>query len=189
MNTKAKERSSNIELMRILAMLMIIMGHYVVHSDLIACINDTPPMSFHALFVSIEGMWGKTAINCFVMITGYFMCTSHITIRKFLKLLLEIEFYNVALMLIFMATGYEFFSFKGILHHINPITSVFDLFVSCYLLFFLFIPFLNILIHNMNRKQHGALVMLLLFIYTFLGTIPYITVKYNYVSWFIVIYL
>lgn len=38
----------------------------------------------------ILDMWRWTGIDCFVLITGYFMCKSHITLRKYLKLLLEV---------------------------------------------------------------------------------------------------
>ena len=61
-------------------------------------------------------------------------------------------------------------------------------FVSCYILFFLFIPFLNILVGHMTRREHLLLVALLLFIYTVMGTIPLFTVTMNYVSWFCTLY-
>ena len=55
-------------------------------------------------------------------------------------------------------------------------------------MFFLTIPFLNILIRNMNQKQHFELVALLCFIYVILGTTPKISVDMNYVTWYIVLY-
>lgn len=72
--------------MRIVLMLVIIAHHLVVNSGLIDAIA---PGAFDAktLFVVLFGMWGKAAINAFVMITGYFMCTSQLTRRKMLKLL------------------------------------------------------------------------------------------------------
>ena len=46
--------------------------------------------------------WGrKTGINCFVLITGYFMCQSQASMRKFLKLVLEVEFYKLLFCLVF----------------------------------------------------------------------------------------
>lgn len=41
------------------------------------------------------GGWGKTTINAYVLITGYFMCKSQMTWRKLAKLVLEIKFYDV----------------------------------------------------------------------------------------------
>ena len=86
-----KIRRSNLELYRIIVMLLIVAHHYVVNSGLIDVMEENP-LSSKSLYLYMIGMWGKTGINCFVLITGYFMCRSHITLRKFLKLFLEIMF-------------------------------------------------------------------------------------------------
>lgn len=123
------------------------------------------------------------------MITGYFMCKWQIiTWRKFLKLLLEVEFYKITIYAIFLLSGYETFSIVGCIKSIIPILDIKDGFVSCFLAFYLYIPFLNILISNMDRKQHGLLVLLCLFIYTLHRTLPMMSVAMNYVSWFCVLY-
>ena len=80
-----KHRDSNIELYRILVMLLIVAHHYVVNSGLIYDMNNVA-ISSRNVYFSLFGMWGKIGINCFVLITGYYMCTSKITLYKFLKL-------------------------------------------------------------------------------------------------------
>lgn len=186
--TKRKQRNTNLELFRIIVMLLVISHHYVVNSGLTDLINDSP-LSANSIFLLLFGAWGKTTINCFVLITGYFMCKSKITVEKFLKLLLELEFYKIVIYLIFNLTGYEHFSFSGMLSAILPLSSVKSNFSGCYLLFYLFIPFLNILIQNLNQKMHGRLILICVFIYSILGTIPRVEVNMNYVSWFIILYL
>ena len=94
-NRLQKHRDSNLELFRIITMLLIVAHHYVVNSGLTA--EDGPilssPTSTHSLFLVLFGAWGKIGINCFVMITGYFMCKSKITAKKFVKLIGEWFFY------------------------------------------------------------------------------------------------
>lgn len=68
-----KERESGIELLRIVAMLMIIAHHFVNNSG-ISHLYDYSHPSWRMFFLVVWGMWGKTAINAFVLITGYFMC-------------------------------------------------------------------------------------------------------------------
>ena len=80
-------RSSNIELFRILSMLMIVAHHYVVNSGLMSCIDAQNVLHFQDYFLLLFGWGGKTGINCFVLITGYFMCTSAITKKKFFNFL------------------------------------------------------------------------------------------------------
>ena len=186
-----KVRNSNLELYRIIVMLLIIAHHYVVNSGLIGkggpiYLNPTAPRS---LFLLLFGAWGKTGINCFVLITGYFMCKSNITLKKFLKLLLEVMFYRIVISSIFWFFSYEPFTLKGLINILLPIKKVATGFTPTYLLFFLFIPFLNILINNMNEKKHLLLLCLVSFMYIFLGTFPFFSVTMNYVSWFIVLYI
>ena len=190
---QSSSRSSNLELFRIITMLLIVAHHYVVNSGL--TLVDGPmyanPTSWKALFLFVFGAWGKIGINCFVLITGYFMCTSHITVKKYLKLLIEIIFYKLVIYFIFLLSGYEPFSVKGFISAVLPITDVAQGFTSCFLLFYLCIPFLNILIEHLNEKQHLYLLLLLSFIYIFFGTfrVMGMGVDMNYVSWFMVIYL
>lgn len=183
-----KVRSSNLELYRIIVMLLIVMHHYVVNSGLMN-IMEASPLSSKSIFLYLCGMWGKIGINCFVLITGYFMCKSEITLWKFLKLLLEIEFYNISIYLVFVVFGYVDFSIKTFLWTVMPIKSISDGFTSCYLAFFLFIPFLNVLVNNISKKQHQLLLFLLLSIYSILYFLPYIRVIYNYVTWFCILFI
>lgn len=182
-----KIRRSNLELYRIIVMLLIVAHHYVVNSGLTDVMEENP-FSSKSLYLYMFGMWGKTGINCFVLITGYFMCRSHITLRKFLKLFLEIMFYKIVIWAIFVGTGYESFSIKFMLMELSSIVSIADRFISCFLIFYLFIPFLNILVNNMDKRKHACLLALCLFTYTALGTLPKLHVAFNYVTWFSILY-
>ncbi len=182
-----KQRNSNLELYRIIVMLLIVAHHYVVNSGIIGEIYKNP-IEGKSIFLFLYGAWGKTGINCFMLITGYFMCKSKITVQKFMKLFLEIEFYKITFYLIFLITGYESFSVMGLLKAVWPVWGAKSGFVSCFLIFYLTIPFLNALIHNINEKMHIRLVLLCIFVYTIMGTLPKFSVSMNYISWFIVLY-
>lgn len=186
---ESKVRSSNLELYRIIVMLLIVAHHYVVNSGLMDASGPiySNIMSGRTLFYLLFGAWGKTGINCFVLITGYFMCKSQITVKKFVKLLAEVMFYRIVIWMIFFLSGYEMFSVSGFVKMILPVLSVRTDFIGCYLIFFLFIPFLNTLIHNLNKKKHGLLLGLCAFTYIFFGTLHRVTM--NYVSWFMVLYV
>ena len=91
--SNSKMRDSNIELFRIISMILIVAHHYVVNSGLT---GNGPvfenPWSPASLFLLIWGAFGKIGINCFVLITGYFMCLSNISVKKFVKLFFEVMF-------------------------------------------------------------------------------------------------
>lgn len=102
-------RNSNIELFRIISMLVIVAHHYVANSGVINEIVGITEPQLKDYFLLIWGWGGKTGINCFVLITGYFMCKSQITAEKFIKLLAEVEFYNIIIYAVFCLTGYTTF--------------------------------------------------------------------------------
>lgn len=183
-----KVRNSNLELYRIIVMLSIVAHHYVVNSGLMT-LMDADPLNPKSIFLYMVGMWGKTGINCFVLITGYFMCKSEITLRKFLKLLLEIEFYNIVIHLIFVASGYIDFSPSAFLWLLFPIHNISGGFIDCYMVFFLFIPFLNVLIRHLNRSQHITLIMLCVGIYSLFNWLPGVEVGSNDSIWFCILYI
>ena len=116
------------------------------------------------------------------------MCKSDITVRKYIKLIGERYFYSILFFLLFLLVGYSQFSAKDALKVIFPFFTVENNFMGCYLLFYLFIPFLNKLIGVMSEKEHKILIGLSLFVYTILPTFAMATVSFNYVTWFIVLY-
>lgn len=183
-------RSSNLELYRIVCMLMIVAHHYVVNSGVMAATGPIGenPHAANSLFMMLFGAWGKTGINCFLMITGYFMCTGKITIRKFIKLMGQIYLYKLCIYSLLLVAGYETLSVVRLVKVLMPTWDIRDNFIGCFIWFWLSIPFLNVMVQNMNKRQHELLLILLLFIYTLLGSIPSFIVTFNYVTWFGVVY-
>lgn len=179
-----RKRDSNLELFRIVVMLLIVAHHYVVNSEVLELMKSDD-LNLHSAFFYIFGAWGKTGINCFVLITGYFMCTSKITWQKFIKLYLEIKFYYFLILVFFVYFGYSSFRLQELIN-ILPFTKIGDSFINAFMAFYLFIPFLNILVGNMTRKKHLCLTLLLLWVYTILGMAGMVT--YNYLSWFVTLF-
>lgn len=185
------ERDSNLELFRIITMLLIVAHHYVVNSGLISEGGPiySSPLSIKSWVFLMFGAWGKPGINCFLLITGYYMCCSRISLKKFCKLLFQILFYNTVIACIFWLSGYSAINLKAIAKTILPVNSLSRNFTGCFLVFYLCIPFINALIQHISEKQHQLLIMLFIFMYVILGSNLLGKVEMNYVSWFAVVYL
>lgn len=176
------------ELYRIIVMLLIVAGHYVFNSGLVGHM-DKYLLSANTTYFCLFGAWGKTGINCFVLITGYFMCKSQISLIKFLKLFIQVITYNFVILTIFLLCGYTPFGVLSMIYEAIPLRNITDGFTSCFIIFYLCIPFLNVLLNNITKRQHQWLILLLLFIYTIHGSVPKLmSVSMNYVSWFSVLY-
>lgn len=185
-NTKTV-RSSNLELYRIIVMLLIVAHHYVVNSGLMDMIAENP-LTPTGITMLLFGAWGKTGINCFVMITGWFMCKSRFSWQKLLRLYVQITVYAVAIYGIFCLTGHQSFHPVTAALKFFPVKSLSDGFVSCFLVFYLLVPFLNILVENMNKRSHATLLVILLTVFTILPTFPAFGLRFNYVEWFCTLY-
>lgn len=182
------QRQSNNELFRIVLMLGIIAHHFVVNSGLLGMMSPTLEHG-NDVYLWLFGMWGKIGINCFVLITGYFMCSSSFTWKKFIKLVCEIEFYKILIYLGFILAGRENISGTRLFQLLSPVTDLTTEFISGYLVMFLLVPFMNVLIQNMSKYQHLSLIALSLLFFTIWDQFPSVVIPMGYPIWFCVIYI
>ncbi len=85
------------------------------------------------------------------------MCEHNITAKKFAKLVFEWLFYKYVFMAIFFIAGYQKYTLLSFIKALIPITEIDKNFTACFLVFYLLIPFLNILIRNISKRQHFLL--------------------------------
>ena len=77
-STKSKkDRISNFEILRILSIFMIILHHYVLNTE---AINTARSLNYYISHFFYIG--GKLGVNCFVLISGYFLVNKQISIKK-----------------------------------------------------------------------------------------------------------
>ena len=148
-------RNSNIELLRIVAMLAIVAHHYVVNSTVMYLFDQILPTT-NSIFLQLWGMWGKTAINVFVVITGYFMCQRKLTAKRYLKILLEIVFYSWIMWLVLAVCGYETLSWTGALKRLfcySILTNQDGGFVPAFMWMFLLISAINLYLYAALRQN------------------------------------
>ena len=183
------KRDSNLELMRIVLMLAIVAHHMAVNSGFFYSMSPTD-LSAQAFFIKIWGMWGKTAINSFVLITGWFMCTSRLTWKKYVRLLAQVYFWGIvvwlALCVIYRAWP-ELDDFVTIV--IAPLKYINGSFVASFLAMYLMIPFLNRLVGSLDRDAHLRLLALLLLIHTVATTFLDAPKAFSEFAWLCSVYL
>lgn len=86
-----KKRNINIEVLRIISMLMIVYHHFSVHSDW----NFPQSFSKRAYLVESVGNFGKIGVIIFVLITGYFSAGQTLKLKKILRLSNNVRFYTL----------------------------------------------------------------------------------------------
>ncbi len=183
-----KVRQSNFELLRIIAMIIIIAHHYVVNSGL-TDLYDFDHITSNMIFLQFAGFGGKMAINAFVLLSAYFMCQQSLIWGKVLKLMGEIYFYNIVIYLLFLIFGVSDISLKNIYDVITgPFSGVEKGFSGSFMAFYVLVPFLNYILPAITQKLHIKLICYLLFIYTFLATFVHNTAAWSHIWWYVTLY-
>lgn len=163
------KRSSNIELLRIVFMLMIVLHHYCVNSGLTEIMrwDEITPNMILIQFMSIGG---KVGVNGFFLISGYFMIHKLASIQKTVKLLFEVLFYNIVVFLFFLAIGVEY-TRSEILECFVPILfSIPASFIGNYLLIYILSPIINKGLKALSYKEFNILLIVLVVFYSILQT-------------------
>lgn len=162
MNNK---RNSNIEILRLISMLIIVISHYIVHSSADVRLL---PLSFNKFLLSLN--IGNIGTVLFMLISGYYLIDSkNIKLSKIVKLWLQVLFYSLGIYLIFILTNNQPFIFKDLIKYISPISSNIYWFMTVYIIIYLFHSYLNILLTKLSKKEYHKLIIMLLFIFSLLG--------------------
>ncbi|MGN1106719.1 MAG: acyltransferase [Huintestinicola sp.] len=155
MEKSKKLRDSNIELCRIIAMLLIIAHHFVVHGGGLR----TPQYSINWIAAFVQP-GGKICFDTFIAISCWFLADQKFRADRFVKLYLETIFYSVvtAIIATFLGvqlSGVEWFS------ALLPITGGVQGYVQTYIAFYLMVPFLSKISANITKNQNKFAVLLL----------------------------
>ena len=161
-----QQRDSSIELLRIIAMLMIVLHHYSVHGGFSLEENNFM-LNGYILSVVTLGEW---AVNIFILIYGYFSVTSQFNIKRIIRLYAQVWFYSAVLFAAYTLWNREL-HIGFALRAVTPIISDQYWFFSKYILLCMLMPFINTFIQNMSREKHRMLIALLTFVWCILPSV------------------
>ena len=152
-------RQSNFELLRIIAMIMIVASHwgwgmYGVNAQ------GSDNIYFYNMFRS----FGQVGVDIFIFISGYFLVNSKFKISSVIRLSLEVIFYALVLLffnMIFDLNTSVVYTFSTFFKAVFFLFGGGYWFINTYILFYLIHPFLNLLISKITQSQ---LLLLLCFL-------------------------
>ena len=168
MNTNT--RNYSLDLLRILATFMVV----VLHVQLFGGLLEKQPFALSFLPTIILESFCIVAVNCFVLITGFFMIHKEMNWRKLLSLGLEIAVISWIIFIISTICGLRA-SLKELVQHIFPTLSGCHWFISSYIMLYILSPWLNKLILSLTRKECLFLAGLLFALFSVWGSNPKIS--------------
>ena len=190
-----KKRQANFELLRIIAMYMVVIQHYLNHYAG-SMFFDLKASGLTITAVVLDSFC-IVAVNAYVLLSGYFLSERPFSLRRLVCLILQVLFYTILIPVLLAFLGA--ISFSEILDPYHVWNSLFPVqsghywFVSAYVVMALFSPFLNAALDKLEKKQlELALAGLLVFFCAgkSLSPLQFATDRYGYdFGWFLVLYL
>lgn len=151
-----KKRQVNFELLRILCMYMIVIGHCLFHGRVTAKLGYGTTNYFLSYLIQ---SFSVVHVNCFVMIAGYFAIDKEFKAQRLTKFWKQVAFYSVGICLIYGicagVTGTD------VLKAVLPISAYNYWFASVYMGLILLMPFVGMLAMRLTKAQYRYLLLLL----------------------------
>lgn len=190
----AVKRQANFELLRIVAMGMIIILHYLSRGGILVPYREDASVLNHAAWL-IEAFC-MVSVNCYVLISGYFLVESGWKPRRIVSLAAQVLFYSVLIPVAMLCLGmlsaseltmYDWLTF------VFPFQSEHYWFATHYMILYLFAPILAAGIQKSDKRTLQIVIVVLLFFFSVGKTvIPYNlatdTDGYHY-GWFLFLFL
>ena len=156
---KIKARESNIELLRILTMLGVVALHYN-HADVGGAFAAVPTGSLAQVLLYFVESVAIIAVNLFVLISGYFMCTSQKRNPwKIITLLVQVSAFSFGMYLLRVVLGADTLQIKSLVGSLVPA----NYFVVLYGALYFVSPYLNLLLQKKTLTRGLLITMGLLF--------------------------
>ncbi len=194
MGNKAKEKNANIELLRMISMFMVVVLHALGKTNLLADLYQE--RTVNACIAWILEALSISAVNIFILISGYFLVNSEFKIRRLITLICQVMFYSLLSLIICLAIGIEGkenVNVYYLLQTIFPIHMDIFWFMTAYIVIYMLQPVISAGIRQLDRNTFKK-VLLLLVIYEclFKSLLPFRFEGdgkgYN-VLWFLIVFM
>lgn len=185
--TTKRPRQSNIELLRIIAMFLVLLVHADYFSLGAPTIIDIQANSLDSFLKILFESISIVCVNVFVLISGWFGIKP--SVKGILNFLFQCLFFLTGLYIITILIGINTISIKGLAGCI--FATKLNWFIKAYLLLYIISPILNQFVNNASRKEYKyVLIGFFLFTCTYgwIGAAEFMMQGYSTI-WFIGLYL
>lgn len=188
-------RAANYELLRIVAMVMVVVMHFLARSEQMLALDE--PFSSVRLAGSALEAFCLVAVNVYVLISGYFGVRGRFRVGKAAGLLAQIWFYALviwaALTLAGVDTEASRLGVYGLIQYLFPIETEHYWFATSYFMLYLLTPVLNAAVKNMPKKRLQVTLGCLFILFCGIKSVSPVVFafdKYGYdLAWFVCVYL
>lgn len=158
---KMNNRSSAFELLRIVAMFMVVLGHCMM-----ATAKDQEP--YLGIIDNIGwciGAFTVCAVNEFFLLTGYFAKGENFKLGRIISIWLKTFFYSTVIYII-VSYMQETFSVREMVQYMLPVMTKRYWYMQVYIAFSFLAPYLAFGLERLTKKQHTFLIAVLIIFFS-----------------------
>lgn len=158
-----KPRMANLELLRCIAMMMVVVLHYLGKGNLLGDLSSES-MTATGILAWVLEMFCIVAVNVYMLLSGYFLCTSTWKVSRLIKLLLQVWTYSVVIGLLAVVTGIypmEDFSLHYLFTLFFPVSMGHYWFMTAYVFLYILLPLFGGAVRKMTKQQMQVTLVLL----------------------------
>ena len=163
-----KPRMTNLELLRCVAMMMVVVLHYLGKGNLLGDVSGES-MSAVGVAAWLFESFCIVAVNVYMLISGYFLCESHFKWSRLIGLVCQVWFYSVVVGLAaaaFHLVPAEQLTTNYYVQLFFPIMMGHYWFLTAYIFLYLLLPLVTMAVKRMTEGQLRGTILLLLFVFT-----------------------
>lgn len=160
-------RMANLELLRCIAMMMVIVLHYLGKGGMLSELTGGAVSKAETAAWLLESFC-IVAVNVYMLISGYFLCTSSFKVSRLIQLWLQIWAYSVVFGLVGALTGVlreTAFDTHYLLTLLFPVTMGHYWFMTAYVFLYLLLPFVGMAVKKMTKQQMQTALGILLLVF------------------------
>lgn len=165
-------RERNLDFLRIISMLFVVGLHFLNYGGYLYRYSLYNQRGFCFTW-SLEALF-YLGVNIFVILTGYFMCSSHVKIDRMIFLACNVWVYSILGLLVavickLFSVGINI-SVLSLIHTVTPIVSGDYWFITSYFILMLFVQFINFYMDKITKKTHERIIVIGLFLFSVIPT-------------------
>ena len=153
-----KKRNIGLDLLKILSMFMILFMHFTSRETLQADYNAS---EVNALIVKLIDCFCCAAVNCYFLITGYFLVDKKLKLNKILSIWRTVLFYTITIFILNLVIFGQKLTMQNVAKSFFPIITEHYWFITAYIAILFLAPILNLLLKNITQKQYQYLLLIL----------------------------
>lgn len=185
------EKNINVELLRVISMLMILMLHYFNQGKVLE-LTKTGGITYYLVWI-VEGIC-FISVNLYMLISGYFLSNKRFSWKRLISFYITVLFYSVVISVICFSTGIATCNLKTFLSVFPIVGSRSNWFVTIYVAILLISPILNTIANTLGKALYKRMLIVLFILFSIFPTFFFWSDQFNVhhgysILWYSYLYL